>query len=179
MAETFYSQGCLARLGARFWSERHHHAGRREAQPGKTKLRVGCSGSKSAKKGHSPTRGNALRGLQSLLTSRQRAEFDRRPNARKLLDTVVVGRPDQERLDGPCPPTAASIWVLTSTSCGIVPQPADEGQHRGREKAADEQSGERASPRAMRPIPTPTDKPRIARVASGCRPHRPGTRFRG
>jgi hypothetical protein len=132
-----------------------------------------------SKKGHSPTRRNALRGLQSLLTSRQRAEFDRRPNARKLLDTVVVGRPDQERLDGPCPPTAASIWVLTSTSCGIVPQPADEGQHRGREKAADEQSGERASRRAMRPIPTPTDKPRIARVASGCRPHRPGTRFRG
>lgn len=85
------------------------------------------------------------------------------PNARKLLDTLVVGRPDQERLDGPCPPTAASIWVLTSTSCGIVPQPADEGQHRGREKAADEQS-ERASRRAMRPIPTPTDKPEIARV---------------
>ena len=26
---------------------------------------------------------------------------------------------------------------------GIVPQPADEGQHRGREKAADEQAGER------------------------------------
>jgi hypothetical protein len=39
------------------------------------------------------------------------------------------------------------------------------GQHRGRENAADEQSGERASPRAMRPIPTPTDKPRIARVS--------------
>jgi hypothetical protein len=120
--------------------------------------------SEPSKKGHSPTRRNALRGLQSLLTIRQRAEFDRRPNARKVLDTLVVGRPDQERLDGPCRPTAASIWVLTSTSCGIVPQPADEGQDRGREKAADEQSGERASRRAMRPIPTPTDRPEISRL---------------
>ena len=51
------------------------------------------------------------------------------------------------------------------TSCGIVPQPADEGQHRGREKAADEQSGERASRRAMRAIPTPKDKRRIVRVS--------------
>ena len=59
--------------------------------------------SEPSKKGHSPTRRNALRGLQSLLTIRQRAEFDRRPNARKVLDTLVVGRPDQERLDDPCP----------------------------------------------------------------------------
>jgi hypothetical protein len=65
----------------------------------------------------------------------------------------------------PAPPTAASIWVLTSTSCRIAPQPADEGQHRGCEKAADEQSGARASWRAMRAIPTPEDKPRIARVS--------------
>lgn len=79
----------------------------------------------------------------------------------------------------PAPPTAASIWVLTSTSCRIVPQPADEWQHRGREKAADEQSGERASRLAMRAIPTPKDKRRIARVSVWCRPHRAGTRFRG
>jgi hypothetical protein len=177
VARDVLHHGRLARVGARFGVDDITTLEVREAQPGKPSAAL-AAGEPSKRDTHLLA-ANALRGLRSLLTNRQRAEFDRRPNARKLLDTLVVGRPDQERLDDPCPPTAASIWVLMSRRAGSCHSQL----MRGSIAAARRQptSSPVSAPRGGRC--GRSQRPRISGGSSGSRsgrrPHRAGTRFRG